>query len=323
MKGKRAVSIVALLVLAVLGAGWGIAPAQADEKFPTRQLTYVVCFDPGGQSDREARRQQPFLEKAFGQNVVIDYKIGGGGALGWRELVKTKPDGYTFAGFNIPHVILQPLQQEVGYKTDQINPVFIFHSTPLALAVPLNSPHKTVKELIEFAKKNPGAVTIGGSGSFSGYHMAVLRLEKLTGTKITYVPFTGSAPQMTAFLGGHLTAIMAASDDVTRFRDKMKVLGFATEKPFFKFPQDPTLKSLGIDLVESVDRGIAVPPGTPADVIKKLEAVFMSNAKSREFQEEQMKGGFVPQAMGHEESKAYLKAKTAVYTELAGEIKKK
>ncbi|MEW6720870.1 MAG: tripartite tricarboxylate transporter substrate binding protein [Thermodesulfobacteriota bacterium] len=323
MKGFRAVSIVVLLVPAFLVAGWGVSPAWSDEKFPTRQLTYMVCFDPGGQSDREARRQQPVLEKEFGQNVVIDYKVGGGGALGWRELVKTKPDGYTFAGFNIPHVILQPLQQDVGYKTEQINPVFIFHSTPLALAVPLNSPYKTAKELIEFAKKNPGVVTIGGSGSFSGYHMAVLRLEKLTGTKITYVPFTGSAPQMTAFLGGHLTAIMAASDDVTRFRDKMKVLGFATEKPFFKFPEDPTLRSQGIDLVESVDRGVAVPPGTPPAVIKRIEAAFMANAKSKEFQEEQMKGGFIPLAMGHEEAKAYLKAKTAVYTELASEIKKK
>jgi len=323
MKKSQVVTIVALLALSVIGSGWGITPAWSDDKFPSRQLTYVVPFDPGGQTDREARRQQPLLEKGFGQNVIIDYKVGGGGALGWRELMKTKPDGYTFCGFNIPHVILQPLQQDVGYKTDQINPVILFHSTPLALAVPLNSPYKTVKELIDYAKKNPGAVTIGGSASFSGYHMAVLRLEKLTGTKITYVPFTGSAPQMTAFLGGHLTAIMAASDDVTRFRDKMRVLGFATEKPFFKFPEDPTLKSLGIDLVESVDRGIAVPPGTPAEVIKKLESVFLSIARSKEFQEEQMKSGFIPLSMGHDESLAYLKKKTAIYTELAADIKKK
>jgi tripartite-type tricarboxylate transporter receptor subunit TctC len=322
MKRFRFVAIVALAALYVLGSGWSAAPAWSDDKFPSRALTYMVCFDPGGQSDREARRQQPFLEKSFGQNVIIDYKVGGGGALGWRELVKTKPDGYTFAGFNIPHVILQPLQQDVGYKTEQINPVFIFHSTPLALAVPLNSPFKTAQDLLDHATKNPGAVTIGGSGSFSGYHMAVLRLEKLTGTKITYVPFTGAAPQMTAFLGGHLTGVFAASDDVTRFRDKMRVLGFATEKPFFKFPEDPTLRSQGIDLIETVDRGVAVPPGTPPDVIKKLEAVFMANAQSKEFQDEQMKGGFIPQAMGHEESKAYLKAKTAIYTDLAEEIKK-
>jgi tripartite-type tricarboxylate transporter receptor subunit TctC len=322
MKRCQVAALVVLQALCVLGSGWCAASARAQDRFPSRQLTYIVCFNPGGQSDREARRQQPLLEKGFGQNVIIDYKVGGGGALGWKELVKAKPDGYTMAGFNIPHVILQPLKQDVGYKTGQINPVIIFHSTPLALAVPVDSPYRTVKELIDFARKNPGAVTIGGSASFSGYHMAVLRLEKLTGARITYIPFTGSAPQMTAFLGGHLTAIMAASDDVTRFRDKMRVLGFATGKRFFRFPQDPTLKEQGIDLEESVDRGVAVPPDTPADVIRKIESVFLAIARSRDFQEEQMKTGFIPLSMGHEESKAYLKKKTEIYTELARDLRK-
>ena len=133
---------IATICVAVLCVGLGARFAWSDQEkpYPTRQITYMVCFDPGGQSDREARRQQPLLEKYLGQKVVIDYKIGGGGALGWRELTKAKPDGYTIAGFNIPHVILQPLQQDVGYKTDQIVPVFIFHKTPLALAVLQTSP---------------------------------------------------------------------------------------------------------------------------------------------------------------------------------------
>lgn len=322
MKTFRIATFVALSVLAVHGPGPGATPASGGEPFPSRQLTYIICFDPGGQSDRVARQQQPLLEKEFGQDVVIEYKIGDGGSLGWRELVKSRPDGYTFAGFNIPHVILQPLWKDVGYSTGQINPVVIFHSTPLALAVPVDSPHKTVRELIDFAKRNPGAVTIGGSGSFSGYHMAVLQLQNLTGTRLTYVPFTGSAPQMTAFLGGHLTAIMAASDDVTRFKQKMRVLGFATEKPFFKFPRYPTFRSQGIDLVEGIDRGVAVPPDTPPDVLRKIESAFLSIVKDREFRDEQMKNGFVPLAMGHEESLGYLQRKTLVYTGIAAGLKK-
>jgi tripartite-type tricarboxylate transporter receptor subunit TctC len=262
------------------------------------------------------------LEKLLGQKVIIDYKIGGGGALGWRELTKAKPDGYTIAGFNIPHVILQPLQQDVGYKTEQINPVFIFHKTPLALAVLATSPYKTVNDLIAYAKKNPGAVTVGGSGSFSGYHMATLRFEKLIGAKLTYVPFTGAAPQMTSFLGGHVVAVFAASDDLTRYRDKLRVLGFATENRFPGFPDAPTLKEQGFDMAEGVDRGIAVPPNTPANVIKTLEAAFMDIARRPEFQEEQRKGGFIPLAMGHEEVKAYMKKMTALYTELAKGLKK-
>lgn len=325
MKRTHVVTLIALLCLValVLGMGSRAAWSEPAKAFPTRQITYLVCFDPGGQSDREARRQAPLLEKFLGQKVIIDYKIGGGGALGWRALTKAKPDGYTFAGFNIPHVILQPLQQDVGYKTEEIVPLFIFHKTPLALAVLETSPFKTLKDLIDHAKKNPYLVSVGGSGAYTGYHMATLRFEKLIGAKLTYVPYTGAAPQMTSFLGGHLVAVFGASDDLTRYRDKVRILGFATDKRFPGFPEAPTLKEQGIDMVEGVDRGVAVPPNTPPDVIQKLEAAFMDIARRPEFQEEQRKNGFVPLAIGHEEGKDYLRKMTALYTEIFAEVKKK
>lgn len=317
-------SVIAVLVMAmVLGVQFPQGQVCAQEKaFPTRQLTYMVCFDPGGQSDRGARLYQPHLDKLFGQKVIIDYKVGGGGALGWRELSRAKPDGYTFAGFNIPHIILQPLQQDVGYQTDQIVPVMLFQRTPLGLAVLNTSPIKTLQDFIEHAKKDPGAVSVGGSGSFSGYHMATLRLEKLTGTKLTYVPFTGSAPQMTAFLGGHVTAVFGASDDLTIHRDKLRVLGFAMNERFPGFPDVPTLKEQGVNMAEAVDRGVAVPPGTPEPVIKKLESVFIEVAKMPEVQAEMRNQGFLPVAVGHEESKAYVAEMTKVYKELAADLKK-
>ena len=312
-----------LVMAVVLGVWLFLGQASAQEKpFPTRQLTYLVCFDPGGQSDRGARLYQPHLDKLLGQKVIIDYKVGGGGALGWRELTRAKPDGYTFAGFNIPHVILQPLQQDVGYKTEQIEPLMIFQRTPLGLAVLNTSPFKTIQEFIDHAKKNPGAVSIGGSGSFSGYHMATLRFEKLTGTKITYVPFTGSAPQMTAFLGGHITAVFGASDDLTIHKDKLRVLGFATNERFPGFPDAPTLKEQGVDMAEAVDRGVALPPGTPDPIIKKLASAFLQVANMPEIQAEMKRQGFIPMAMGHAESKAYLEKMTALYKELAAGIKK-
>ena len=320
----RRKTILAILAVVVLGSWLGQqqAWAQKEKPYPTRQISYLICFDPGGQSDRVARLQQPHLDRLLGQKVIIDYKVGGGGALGWRELVRGKPDGYLMAGFNIPHTILQPLQQEVGYKTEQINPVCLFQRTPLGLAVLNTSPYKTLQEFMDFGKKNPGALTVGGSGTFSGYHMAALRFEKLSGVKLTYVPFTGSAPQMTAFLGGHLAAIFGASDDLTRFRDKLRVLGFATEARFPGFPDAPTLKELGIDMAEAVDRGSAVPPQTPDYIIKKLEAAFVETAKHPDVVAEMKKQGFVPIAMGHQESKAYLDKMTAIYKELAAGLKK-
>lgn len=293
-----------------------------ERTYPTRQINYMICFDPGGQSDRVARMQQPHLERIFKQKVIIDYKVGGGGALGWKELARAKPDGYTVAGFNIPHVILGPMQQEVGYKTEQIVPVVLFQRTPLALAVLNTSSIKTFQEFVDFAKKNPGKVTVGGSGTFSGYHMATLRLEKLTGTKLTYVPFTGSAPQMTAFLGGHVEAIMGASDDLTRYKDKARVFAFATETRFSEFPDVPTFKELKIDLLEAVDRGVAAPPKTPDAVMKKLESVWLEVSKHPEVQSEMKKQGFIPIAIGHDECVTYVNKMTAIYKELAEGLKK-
>ncbi|HYL80121.1 MAG TPA: tripartite tricarboxylate transporter substrate binding protein [Candidatus Acidoferrum sp.] len=316
----KRIAILAVLLLAVV-ASLSPVPAFA-QAFPTRQITYLICFDPGGQSDREARRQQPHLDKLLGQKVTIDYKVGGGGALGWRELVRAKPDGYTIAGFNIPHVILQPLQQEVGYKTEQMEPVAIFQRTPLALAVLNTSPFKTLGDLIDYAKKNPGVVTLGGSGTFTGYQMVSLRLEKLTGAKYTYVPFNGSAPQITAWLGGHVSAIWGNSDDLIRYKDKARLLGFAADKRFPDFPDVPTLKEQGLDIAENIDRGVIVPPKTPPAIIKKLEAAFLDIMKRPEIQAEMKTQGFVPVAMGAEESKAHLEKMTATYKEASAALRK-
>jgi tripartite-type tricarboxylate transporter receptor subunit TctC len=318
---KRNLTAIVLCIALVLVVG-STALAQQEKAYPTRQINYMICFDPGGQSDRVARMQQPLLDKLFKQKVIIDYKVGGGGALGWRELTRAKPDGYTVAGFNIPHIILQPMQQDVGYKTEQIVPIVLFQRTPLALAVLTTSKFKTIQEFIDFAKQNPGKVTVGGSGTFSGYHMSVLRLEKLTGTKLTYVPFTGSAPQMTAFLGGHIDAVMGASDDLTRYKDKSRVFAFATEKRFPGFSDVPTFRELKMDLLEAVDRGVAAPPNTPEYIMRKLEAVYLEVAKNPEIQAEMTKQGFIPIAVGIDESKAYIAKMTAIYKELAAGLKK-
>jgi tripartite-type tricarboxylate transporter receptor subunit TctC len=291
------------------------------QSYPARQLTYLIPFDPGGQSDVEARRQQPHLSRILGQQVIIDYKVGGGGAIGWRELVKSKPDGYVFAGFNIPHTILQPLQQNVGYKTEQLVPVALFQRTPVGLAVPDNSPYKTLKEFIEAAKKEPGKLTVGGSSFFSGPHFATMLFDKLAGIKLSYVPFTGAAPQITALLGGHTDAGMTFSNDLVRFKDKLRILAIATEERMPDFPDVPTFKELGFNIVEAVDRGVIVPPNTPKEVVAKLEAAFLEIAKTPEIQAEMKKQGFVPLAMGAAETKAYLDKLTANYKTMFEEIK--
>ena len=314
--------LVILMVGLALVSGSGVSAFAQEKPYPTKSITYLVTFDPGGQSDREARRQQPILEKILGQKVIVDYKVGGGGALGWSELVRSQPDGYLMAGINIPHIILQPLQQQTGYTTEQIIPVAIFQRTPLALAVLKTSPYKDIKEFLAAAKAKPGDISIGGSGTFSGHHVATLRLQKMGETKFNYVPFTGAAPQITAFLGGHVNAIFGNSDDLVKHADSIRVLAVADDKRFFGFPETPTFRESGLDLVESIDRGIGLPPKTPDHIVKTLETAFMQIAKDPAIQEQMKKEGFVPLAMGHPESKAHIEKMTAVYKDIVKDIKK-
>lgn len=317
--GKKIIFIVfGLLVCAAL-----IAPVgEAASKFPTKQITYMIPFDPGGQSDREARRQQPLLEKALGQKVIVDYKVGGGGAVGWSQLVRVKPDGYLVMGINLPHIILQPLQQDCGYKTEQILPIVFFQGTPLGIAVLKKSPYKTLKDLIAAAKAKPGEISVGGSGMFSGHHIATLRLEKLAGVKFNYVPFTGAAPQMTGFLGGHVVAAMANSDDLVKYKDEIRVLGMASADRFPTLTEAPTLKEAGFDMIEMIARGVGVPAGTPEPVVAKLEAAFMQVVKNPDVVAAMKKEGFIPLAMGAKESKEFVDKMTAVYKDQVKEIKK-
>lgn len=316
---------VALFLLPMCGLVLAGLPAIAmgqGKAYPNKSITYLVTFDPGGQSDREARRQQPILEKVLGQKVVVDYKTGGGGALGWSELVNSKPDGYLMAGINIPHIILQPAQQKTGYTTEQIVPVALFQRTPLALAVLKTSPYQDLKGLLVAAKEKPGELSVGGSGTFSGHHVATLRLQKMAGTKFNYLPFTGAAPQMTAFLGNHVNAVFANSDDLVKYADSIRVLAVATESRFFGFPDVPTFRESGYDLVESIDRGVGLPAKTPENVVKTLEAALMQVATDPAIQQQMKKEGFVPLAMGHEETKAYIAKMSAIYKETLKDLKK-
>jgi tripartite-type tricarboxylate transporter receptor subunit TctC len=284
--------------------------------YPSRHLTYLIAFDPGGQSDREARRQQPLLQQYLQQPVVVDYKVGGGGALGWSEVAHSRADGYLFVGFNLPHIILQPLLQDTGYETNQLRPVILFVRTPIALAVLQTSPYRTLDQFIAAARTSPGALAIGASGTLTGPHLSTIRLDKLTGIRTRYVPFSGSATAITAFLGGHTTANFVFSDEVVKYRDRTRILAMTSETRLPGFEDIPTFRELGIDLVEAVDRGVAVPKGTPDAIVAALESAFLRIATDPAIQLAQRREGFVPLAMGAQESEAYVRARAEYYRQL-------
>ncbi len=305
--------LVALGLLATVSTG-ECARSEAD-RYPTKPITYLVVWDPGGQSDRTARLQQPHLERLLGQKIVIDYKVGGGGAVGWAQFVRSRPDGYTIVGTNRPTIVTQPLMQDVGYRTDQFLPLCDFQYTPMALAVKKDSPYKTLDDFIAAAKANPTKISIGGVALWSITHILVLQLEKDTGIKVQFVPHSGSASQVTNLLGGHVDAITAYSDDMVRLRDQIRPLAFATKERFPTFENTPTFKELGFDYDMGVSRGVALPAGAPDYAVKRLEKAFLDTTRHPEMVEQMRRDGFVSRALGAEEFKAEISRQIGFWKE--------
>lgn len=326
MAGKvyklKIIVVAVVLIGMIVSISYGAGSKGEDEKYPSKPIEYIIPFNPGGQSDITAQHQKEGLMKALGVNIVLKYMPGAGGAVAWSYLVKAKPDGYTISGNNIPHIIIQPLVREnAGYKTEQLVPIYMFETTPIGLAVLKDSPFDTLEDFINYAKENPGEITVGGSGTHSGHHLALLQLQKLTGAQFTYIPSTGAAPSVANFLGGHTQALFANSNDLIQHKDKIKILAIGTKKRFLPhLPDVPTFIEQGVKMTAGIDRGVCVPPGTPEKVIKVLEDAFDEVCKSDEFVSSMEDLGFQVKNLKSKEFKKYIENKTKEITETLKEL---
>lgn len=304
--------------LAVAGT-LALAGSAFAADYPSKPIDYIIPFGPGGESDITARLQQPFFKEMFGQDLVVSYKPGGGGAVGWAELNRLTGDGYTIMGVNLPHIVLQPAQKDVGYKTDELDVVYWFHYTPDAIVVNADSPYKSLADLIKFAKENPGKLVFSGSGKGSANHLAQVRFDKMAGIKSTYVPFKGTGASNTALLGGQVNASWGYTTSASALGDKARILAVAMEKRHPQFPDAPTFKELGFDLVSGAYRGIAVPKSTPKEIRDKLSDMIAKVNANPAFQKKMIEGGFAMLDVPADKNAEFLKAKSAEFITAAEE----
>ncbi|MEJ2699448.1 MAG: tripartite tricarboxylate transporter substrate binding protein [Desulfuromonadales bacterium] len=247
--------------------------------------------------------------------------MGGGGSVGWSELVKSKPDGYTIAGDNLPHIILQPMTRgNAGYETLQLKQIYMFESTPDILVVRQDSQFKNLKDLIDYAKAHPGVVTAGGSGSSTANELGTVMLNKAAGIKLTYIPFSGSGAAVPALLGGHVGALMTYSTMAVRYKGKFRPLAIMSEERMSVLPDVPTFKELGYDIVEGAYRGVAAPPGTPDDRVNYLASTFEKVMKDPEVIKKMNENGFKIEAMGPEKATEFVKKKMVEDKEILTEM---
>ncbi|WP_432415161.1 tripartite tricarboxylate transporter substrate binding protein [Chromohalobacter israelensis] len=298
----------------------GLATAAGVEDFPDRNIQYIIPFGPGGESDISARLQQKYFQEITGQQLIIQYMAGGGGAVGWSQLNEMDGDGYTIMGTNLPHIILKPMGKDPGFKTEDLKNFYYFHYSPDALIVRNDSPFETLDDLIAAAKEAPGSVTVSGSGTQSANDIANRRFESLADVKTTYIPFKGTGAAVTALLGGQVQAEWGYTTTAANHDDKVRVLAVAAEHRHPLFPDAPTFKELGYDMTGGAYRGMAVPKDTPDEVTQKLSSLFQQVNQNPEFRKKMQDLGFVLIDVPYVQLNDFMAERRAEYEQVAREM---
>lgn len=257
---------------AALAAPVLTARAQA---FPAKPIKLIIAFPAGGPTDITMRSLADGASKILGQPVIVENKPGAGGTLPAQALQTSPADGYTLAQIPLG-VFRMPYTTKINWDpVKDISYVLNVTGYAFGLVVPADSAIKSWTHFVGWAKANPGKLTFGSTGTLTSPHLTMELIAQKLGLQLLHVPYKGSADLMQAVMGGH---IMSAADS-TGFAPlvesgKLRVLNTWGEQRLAKFPDAPTLKELGLDLVQNSPFGIGAPKGTPANVVKRLHDAF-------------------------------------------------
>jgi tripartite-type tricarboxylate transporter receptor subunit TctC len=285
-------------------------------EYPEKPIEMIVAFAPGGGTDVAARSIARFMERHLGGNarIAVINKPGAGGEIGWTAVAQAKPDGYTIGFINAPAINALAVEGKAKYKMDDFQPIANLVYDPGVLVVPKNSAYKSLKDLVEAARKAPSAVVVGTSGaSGSSEHIALLNFQRLADTKLTPAFFGGTAPVRQAVLGNHIpAATMNLSEALQIAREgDIRVLGVMSAERSPYLPDAPTFRESGFDVVVGASRGIAAPKGLPADIVAKLEKAVDLALKDPEYLDTAKKAEIPLQYLPADQFKAFLDRATS------------
>ncbi len=314
MNRRNMISVLALtaaLLLILVGT------VCAQEKFPTRPVSLIIPWAPGGGGTLNAQTLQPHVEKALGVGAVIVNKTGGGGTIAWNFVANAPSDGYTVGIVN-PSLVVTVYTTKTGVNYQKFDPIIYTVGVPAGVVVRTESPWKTFGEFIGYAKANPGKVQMANSGHAAMYHIGIVGIEMATGVKFTHVPYKGSGPCVTALLGGHVDGSLIEISTLLPYVEakKFRILAVSSEKRNFALPDVPTFKEYGFDLDVGTWYGYVVPRGTPKERIKVLHDAFKVAMESEDFKAFYKKQGGVVEYMGPEGLGSYLEEQDKLWKKI-------
>ncbi len=244
--------------------------ASFAQPFPTKPITVIVPFGPGGTTDLMARVLQVEFEKAIGGPIIVTNKAGAGGAIAMAEVARANPDGYTIAMTTIGPQVLQPTLKKLNYQTDSFDYLCGTYDVPLMLMVTADSAFKSLADVIAYAKQNPGKLAYGSSGQGTALHISMAALLKKAGADGLHVPYKSSGEMATGLLGKHV--MIFAETPAVATQHQLRPLAVFADKRLETHPNIPTVIESGIDVRGTVWGGLVAPKGLPADVRNKLQA---------------------------------------------------
>jgi len=307
LPGRRHCVMALLSTLALVSASaWG-----AEAGFPSKPIRLVVPFPPGGSTDLLARRIGEKLASALGQPVIVDNKPGAGGTLGSDFVAKSPADGYTLLfGVTGSNAIAASLYPKLPYDpAKDFAPVSLVVSAPLVLTVNATSRYKSVADVIAYAKQNPERFSHGSPGSGTSMHLTGEMFAHATETKLTHVPYKGSAPALNDLMGGQIDAMFGDLLVVAPLvkEGKLRALAVSSAQRNPMLPEVPTLAEAGLTGFEALSwQGIFAPAATPAPVLARLSTEVVKAVRSDELKDFFAQRGFVVEALSQQDSRRFI-----------------
>jgi len=264
------------LLLAVALSAVGVAAAQSP--YPERPITMIVPFPPGGVADTVARPVAEALSRELKQTVIIENKVGAGGAIGIGQAARAAPDGYTVL-MSLSSISILPeadrlLDRKPAYQLDQFKPIARFTADPTVLVVRADAPWRTLSEFVADARRKPGTYNYGSSGNYGTMHVPMEMLKASAGFRMTHIPYTGAGPAIVALLAGQVDAVASGPSTVVQQiqAGKLRALAHWGEQPLAALPGVPSLTQAGYPVRFAQWSALFVPSRTPDDVVQRLRA---------------------------------------------------
>lgn len=289
------------------------------ENFPSKPIEVIVAYKAGGGTDVGARILATEAEKIIGQPVVIKNIEGSDGEVGYTTLANSNPDGYTIGFINLPTFVSLTLERNTKYSIDDVTPILNHVYDSGVLVVRSDSKFSTLEDFITYAKNNPNDITISNNGTGASNHIGAAHLAHEANIEVTHVPFGGSTDMLAALRGGHVDASVAKISEVADLvkSRELKILASFTEERLQSFPEVPTLKEKGYEILFGSARALVAPKDTPKEIIDNLHNNFKEALESEEHLKKAANAELPIKYMSPEELGKYIQDQKAYLEEMS------